>query len=491
MSSHREAPEISKDPVADSTDLYAFVSPDAPDTVTLIANYVPLQGPAGGPNFYEFGDDVLYEIHIDNDGDGDVDISFQFSFSTVIQVGGTFLYNVGPISSLDSSAWNRRQFYSVTRSTGRRHGHGPSRASSRSRPRTGSTARRVLATDLPCPPCNVGPRSTPNYSGLADAAIQSLPGRRQVCSRASARKASTSISARSSISAPCGRSSRCTCIPIPGSAAAVNATKEVNVHSIALQLPKRSSPATAQRRPTRREHVVGHRRLDHRVPPAGALPLRARPRQQPRERRSVDAGLAAWATRCSTRCSSRWSARTTGTTTRRTNDSEYADGVLHPELAKLLPVLYPGVFPNLAALNASGKPRADLAAILLTGIPPAIVARLPELHGHDAGRPAAVEHGDPARRARRAISASSAATSPASRTAGASPTTSSRSSCKAIAGATYPLDRPDVHARRRGRRRRPGPDHERDRPDREGHRELPGCLPVPRAPAQRLRRSRG
>ena len=70
MSSHREAPEISKDPVADSTDVYAFVSPDKPDTVTLIANYIPLQGPAGGPNFYEFGDDVLYEIHVDNNGDG-------------------------------------------------------------------------------------------------------------------------------------------------------------------------------------------------------------------------------------------------------------------------------------------------------------------------------------------------------------------------------------------------------------------------------------
>ena len=68
MSSHREAPQISKDPVADSTDLYAFVSPDQPDTVTLIANYVPLQAPDGGPNFYEFGDDVLYAINIDTTG---------------------------------------------------------------------------------------------------------------------------------------------------------------------------------------------------------------------------------------------------------------------------------------------------------------------------------------------------------------------------------------------------------------------------------------
>jgi hypothetical protein len=62
MSSHREAPEISKDPVADSTDVYAFVTPDAPGTFTLIANYIPLQGPAGGPNLYSFADDVLYEI---------------------------------------------------------------------------------------------------------------------------------------------------------------------------------------------------------------------------------------------------------------------------------------------------------------------------------------------------------------------------------------------------------------------------------------------
>ena len=82
MSSHREAPEISKDPVADSTDLYAFVSPDKSGTVTLIANYIPLESPAGGPNFYEFGDDVLYEIHIDNTGDGEPDITYQFRFKT-------------------------------------------------------------------------------------------------------------------------------------------------------------------------------------------------------------------------------------------------------------------------------------------------------------------------------------------------------------------------------------------------------------------------
>ncbi|MGH9302815.1 MAG: DUF4331 family protein, partial [Acidimicrobiales bacterium] len=85
MSSHREAPEISKDPVADSTDLYAFVSPDDPSTVTIIANYIPLEAPAGGPNFYEFGDDVLYELHIDNTGGGTPDITYRFQFHTVVE----------------------------------------------------------------------------------------------------------------------------------------------------------------------------------------------------------------------------------------------------------------------------------------------------------------------------------------------------------------------------------------------------------------------
>src|SRR5580698_7992678 len=108
MSSHRAAPEISKDPVADSTDLYAFVSPDDPDTVTIMANYVPLQQPAGGPNFYEFGTDVLYEIHIDNDADAGADITYQFRFNTVLTDTGpndVFLYNTGQIMSITDPHW--------------------------------------------------------------------------------------------------------------------------------------------------------------------------------------------------------------------------------------------------------------------------------------------------------------------------------------------------------------------------------------------------
>src|SRR6478672_2578858 len=127
MSSHREAPEISKDPVADNADVYAFVSPDNPDTVTIISNFVPLQGPAGGPNFFEFGDDVLYSIYIDNDGDAEPEIEYQLQFNSTLQNPNTFLYNTGQVTSLDSPNWNKRQFYSVTRidaDGGKSHGGG-------------------------------------------------------------------------------------------------------------------------------------------------------------------------------------------------------------------------------------------------------------------------------------------------------------------------------------------------------------------------------
>src|SRR5215475_5964890 len=154
MSSHREAPEISRDPVADNADVYAWVTPN--NTVTIVSNFVPLQGPAGGPNFFEFGDDVLYSIYIDNDGDAIPEIEYQFQFSSSLQNPSTFLYNTGPILSLNSPNWNARQTYSVTRV------------------KDGKSV--VLASGLACPPCNIGPLSTPDYPALAGAAVHSLPG---------------------------------------------------------------------------------------------------------------------------------------------------------------------------------------------------------------------------------------------------------------------------------------------------------------------------
>src|SRR5207244_351076 len=129
----------SKDPVADSTDLYAFVSPDKPDSVTIIANYVPLESPAGGPNFYEFGDDVLYEINIDNNGDGKPEIVYQFTFTNQVTNPDTFLYNTGPILSLTDKNWNRRQLFAVVRVD------------------VSSGKTKTLGTGLASPPCNIGP----------------------------------------------------------------------------------------------------------------------------------------------------------------------------------------------------------------------------------------------------------------------------------------------------------------------------------------------
>jgi hypothetical protein len=119
-SSHREAPMISQDPAADGTDFYVFKSPDRTDTITLIANYYPFQEPAGGPNFYRFGDDVLYRINIDDNGDTINDQWFDFTFKTVVRNGNTFLYNTGPVASLTDANLNVYQTYTVTRTYSRR-----------------------------------------------------------------------------------------------------------------------------------------------------------------------------------------------------------------------------------------------------------------------------------------------------------------------------------------------------------------------------------
>jgi uncharacterized protein DUF4331 len=155
-SSHREAPLISEDPAADNTDVYAFRSPDRPNTVTFVATYIPLEEPAGGPNFHSFGDDVRYAINVDNTGDGEEDISYRFRFRTKTRNPGTFLYNTGPIDALSDPDWNRPQFYSVTRVN----------------LKTGNST--VLGRGLPTPPVNIGPRSTPNYGALMSAAVRNV-----------------------------------------------------------------------------------------------------------------------------------------------------------------------------------------------------------------------------------------------------------------------------------------------------------------------------
>jgi hypothetical protein len=346
MSSHREAPEIAKDPVADGTDTYAFVSPDRPDTVTLIANFIPLQTPDGGPNFYEFGDDVRYAIHVSNDGAADPDISYQFRFSTRIRNAGTFLYNTGQINNITDPTWNRPQYYTVTKVVG-------------------DTAQ-VIGSGLPCPPVNVGTRSTPNYAALSNQAIHQLPGGRKVFAGQRADAFHVDLGSVFDLGAlrPFNEAHLIS-MPAMGG---VNSVQSYNVHTIALQVPiaeltrDHSKPtdvnaaravigvwATASRRKARifdddTGKYVGNgpweqvSRLGNPLFNEVIVPMAEK---------------------------DQWNARRPG------GDSRYAKYVNHPELQGLLPVLYPGVFPNLASYT---KARADLHAILLTGIPSGVVA---------------------------------------------------------------------------------------------------------------------
>ena len=128
-SSHREAPLISKDPYADNTDTYAFLSPADQNRLVLLASWIPFEGPEGGPNYFEWDDSALYDIYVDNNGDATAD--YTYTLSSQVQVGNpnTFLYNTGPIGSVDDADWNRKQFYTVTETAARWYRDGVGRQS--------------------------------------------------------------------------------------------------------------------------------------------------------------------------------------------------------------------------------------------------------------------------------------------------------------------------------------------------------------------------
>ncbi|MDQ1484780.1 MAG: hypothetical protein QOJ62_473, partial [Actinomycetota bacterium] len=345
MSSHREAPEISKDPVADSADLYAFVSPDKPGYATIIANYVPLQDPNGGPNFFEFGDDVLYEIHISNDADALADITYQFRFHTVVENPKTFLYNTGQITSLYDPHFNRRQYYSVTRVE---NGH-----------------RRVLARNVPCPPCNIGPRSTPNYESLAAQAVHGLPHGGNVFAGQRADAFHVDLGAVFDLLdlRPFENLHLISTAPKNG----VNSLAGKNVHTIALQLPFNdlTRGAITPTNVASQSSVIGvwtsaSRQRSHVFEDGSSRPQNfGRWVQVSRlgnpliNEVIIPMGMK-----------DDWNHSAP------VGDAEYLPFVLHPEVQNLLPVLYPNVFPHLATYT---KPRADLAAILMTGIPTGVV----------------------------------------------------------------------------------------------------------------------
>jgi hypothetical protein len=352
MSSHREAPAISQDPVADNADTYAFVSPDDPTTVTIITNYVPLEGPPGGPNFFEFGDDVLYSIFVDNDGDAFPDITYQFRFRTTYQNEDTFLYNTGPIGSLTDPNWNKRQLYSVHVI----HSH---HNENHERDGLGD----LLGDNLACPPCNIGPRSTPNYDALADAAVHHIA--RNTTVFAGQRNDGFFVDLGAIFDLGDIRPiQNLHLIPSPA-APSVDPLKTLNIHTIAIKVPISSltRDGSVPSDPASLKSVLGIW--------GGA----SRRKVQIRDANGTQ-GSGPWVqvSRLGNPLfnevivpvgeKDRWNAVDP------IDDVGFEQYVNQPELAKLLPVLYPGAFPNLAAYS---KNRADLHAILLTGIPGGIV----------------------------------------------------------------------------------------------------------------------
>ncbi len=175
-SSHREAPLTSQDPTADGTDVYAFTPADDAGSVTFVANYNPFEFAAGGPNFYRFGDDVKYQVHLDLNGQGTDGLTLSFAFKTNTNNPETFLYNTGPMKAQDPNTspvptagaqfnhyanFNRPQVYQLTV----QDAAGATLCAS---PALTSSAA------LFSPPTNVGPRSVSNYAALANAAIGNL-----------------------------------------------------------------------------------------------------------------------------------------------------------------------------------------------------------------------------------------------------------------------------------------------------------------------------
>ena len=237
MSSHREAPEVSKDPVADNTDTYAFVSPDNPGTVTIITNYIPLENPAGGPNFFEFGDDVLYSIYIDNDGDARPNITYQ---------------------AVPESHCQRPGLAAVQ--------HRPARDAERAHDR------------------DAGPDQEPDERRDGSDGCDELEVGARIWGAASRQS---------------------------------------------VQIIDGFDDSRRGIGPWAQVSRLGNPLFNEVIVPLGKK--------------------------------DQWNAAPPSA------DAAFAQYVKQPELAKLLPVLYPGVFPNLAKLTAD---RADLVAILLTGIPP-------------------------------------------------------------------------------------------------------------------------
>jgi hypothetical protein len=336
-SSHREAPLISEDPAADNTDTYVFRSPDRPDTVTLVGNWIPLEEPAGGPNFNKFGDDVKYTLNVDNDGDAVDDIVYEFRFRTSVQNQNTFLYNTGPISSLDDPDFNIRQSYSVAKVENGR--------------------RTMVASGLATPPVNIGPRSTPNYEALAAAAVANLKGGGKVF--AGQRDDPFFVDLGSVFDLLGLRPLNQAHLIKRPTEKGVDGVGGFNTHSIVLQVPiteltRDHKPLTG---PTDPDAVIGVYAASERRQVRVLSSMGNQPSQYGQWVRVSRLGMPLVnEVVIPLGKKDRFNASDPA------DDAQFGKFVLDPEPARLIPVLYPGV-------KVPAAPRNDIATIFLTGIP--------------------------------------------------------------------------------------------------------------------------
>lgn len=347
-SSHREAPLIVADPLADNTDTYAFRStePGRNGFVTLIANWIPFQEPSGGPHFYKFDDTVLYEIYIDNTGDGVEDVTYQFRFKTKFRNGDSILGMAAPnqalngtggieplITSLDDPDYNELQTYSVTRVDRR----GPV----------------VLAKDLLTPPNNIGERTTPNYeTTLGQPAVHQLPNGGKVF--AGQRDEGFYIDV--------GGVFDTLKLKSIGATDGVDSTAGFNVSTIAIEVPIQDLTRTGAvpAGPTAPDAVVGVWATSSRQkitvlrsnPHEGAEdPLTAGPLQQVSRLGSPLVNELIIPLKFKDAFNRATPA----------GDSQFAQFVTNPQLAQLLGAVF--------GVNVPPAPRNDLVAIFATGIP--------------------------------------------------------------------------------------------------------------------------
>jgi hypothetical protein len=160
-SSHREAPRILKDPTADNTDVWAYTAPDAPGSLTVVANWIPLADPAGGPNFYPLDENARYYVKIDNTGDGYEDVAYRWDFSSRFRNPNSFLYAAPTVDSVRDPDVNFVQTYDLYKET------------YKDRRLVGS---KRIASDAPVVPDNVGPKTMPNFAQVEAGGITPLKG---------------------------------------------------------------------------------------------------------------------------------------------------------------------------------------------------------------------------------------------------------------------------------------------------------------------------